>query len=709
MAWFALDGYALLRFCGALAILLLFYYLLFDRKARFVHCRYYLLSIVLVAVVAAIIRIPVYSSDTSVILTSEEYEVTDTVRMNVVGGREGMGDEESQMAGIIASKSGKWENEIATERENGWEEWIGAIRQINLFVLLYGVGCLVLLLRWIFAMMSIMRLKKWGSCYYENGILVVKNNRVASPFSFFRMIFINRKLSGETLHVILSHERSHIEHKHYWDTFFMEMFCIFFWFNPFIWLVKRELKALHEFEVDRCLLADGLELSKYQNIIFDELMGYGPEIANGFHNSMIKKRFIMMKETNIIRYSLLRRVLMIPAFAGVVVLFAFTEQKTEPNRVLLPTMADVPAMEIPVLPGYTLEQVQVKKQEVRSELILPLVAKKTVRSDSSEKSVVVKDTVSRYAPFKGREGFTFYPLREDQVVVSLLPFERREKVKYIETDKNETRVTIAVPIYFASNWVQFDKGFCIVDRENGDTYMIRSMTRGIELNKTYAVQGHANRMAEFTMVFPPLKSGVKHIDMYQKFPEMQAPYPSNGSASRFDDLRIKDYLPPRDIAKYYDREGRPKQSHKVEYLELRNDQIVVSDLPWNDTKVLKSIITDREETRVTIAVPIYFDRHWVQFSQGFCIEDLRNGDLYRIRSVDRDIKLNKTLIVVGQKGKMVEFTMIFPRLKKKTKRINMYTKFPEDSALAPTNSGSEWEWLGISIADYTPAQGQIYY
>lgn len=46
MAWFVFDGYALLRFCGALAVLLLVYYVLFDRKAKYLHCRYCLLSVI---------------------------------------------------------------------------------------------------------------------------------------------------------------------------------------------------------------------------------------------------------------------------------------------------------------------------------------------------------------------------------------------------------------------------------------------------------------------------------------------------------------------------------------------------------------------------------------------------------------------------------------------------------------------------------------
>lgn len=314
-------------------------------------------------------------------------------------------------------------------------------------------------------------------------------------------------------------------------------------------------------------------------------------------------------------------------------------------------------------------------------------------------------------PFVGREGITFYPLREDQVVVSLLAFERgRTFIRYIDTDRDETRITIATPIFFDSNWVQFDRGVCMVDRKTGDTYVIRSLTRGIELGKTLAVEGHKNRMVEFTMVFPPLKREVKYIDMHQKFPEMQIKSPSNsGEAWDWRNLKLADYQPPMDKDLYYDKEGRPKQNRKVEYLELRQDQVVLSALPKTDQTVITSIVNDKDETRVTLATPIHYDRNWVQFSKGFCIEDSRNGDIYKIRSLTRGIELNKTLVVVGQKGKMIEFTMVFPRLKKRSKYINLYTKYREDSALSPAYSSEGWNWKNIAVADYKAEKGQIYY
>lgn len=732
MAWLEFDVYALFRFCGALAALMAVYYLLFDRKARFKPCRYFLLSAVLVSVVAGVVRVPVYVPEQAVVIEFTGFpELSDLSGMaRGMEGDSGGGLAVEEEKGMPASRA-----EAVTEDaigslaagagagQEGWRKYAG---DSGVWLLAYGVVTVVLMVRWLLAMAGIMRLKRWGSCYEEEGCLVVRNNRVSSPFSFFKMIFVSRKLEGEALEVVVLHERCHIEHRHYVDMLVMELFCIVFWFNPFVWLVRRELRALHEFEVDRCLLSGGLELSKYQHIIFDELMGYGPRIANGFHNSLIKKRFIMMKNTNMVRFRLLRKVALVPVVAGVVALFAFTDRGTVVKQVTVPELPQVAELpELSVLPD-TLEagmlriegsavndlpELSMSKDEavtkpLREETTVP------VNVPDDDEPVVSGDEQlpKTRAPFKGREGIMFYPLSEDQVVISLLPYRNQSIPRYIDADKDETRVTIAVPIHYDSNWVIFNKGYAMVDRGSGDVYLVRSVTRGIEMNKAVTVEGHKKRMAEFTLVFPPLKKGVKVVDFCMKFPDMGIRSPSNGSVNSWmwKNVRIENYAPPRDYAKYYDKEGRPRLTRKVEYVNLRDDQVVVSPEPYSGQSKLVSIETEGDETRVTVAEPIHFDSNWVMYSKGIRMIDCRTGEVYPIRGLTRGMELNKTLIVNGQKKRMVEFTLVFPALKKKVKRVDLLEAYSEEAALAPAN-GTSWSWKGVKVADYDRKRGEIIY
>ncbi len=514
---FALDGYSLLRFGGASVLLLGIYYGLYDRKACFLHCRYYLLLMVLVAALVSVLRIPVYDSGREFVVTPVRAGevVEDAYQGRAASWREGNPVAPAENVTPAVTE----EEEMPGKEEKVWEAW----QTGEVLSLIYGIVAFVFLLRWVFAVVGIFRLKRWGSCEEWEGMLVVRNNRVASPFSFFKMIFVNRKLQGETLRVVLAHEKTHIEHKHYRDTLAIEMFCILFWFNPFVWLVKRELKALHEFEVDRYLLNHGIELSKYQHIIFNELMGYGPAIANGFHNSMIKKRFIMMKTVNNIRYGLLRKMMLLPAVAGLTVLFAFTDKETVKEQIWLPFMEDV-RMEEVVAVNNTLPDASDGLVAVQVEIAPVALSDRPLeemRDTLTEQAVVVDDSVAlqKYAPFKGREGFTFYPLTEEQVVISGLPFENRVKIKSIETFGNVTLLRILVPVCNDNHYVYFSKGFYMEDCRTRDVYQVRAIARDIEFDKNVVIRGHKGEMVEFSLIFPKLKKKVKKVNIFLKCPE----------------------------------------------------------------------------------------------------------------------------------------------------------------------------------------------
>lgn len=55
--------------------------------------------------------------------------------------------------------------------------------------IVYGSGVFILLVHLLVEMVRIWRLKRWGTCTTDaDGICIVRNNEVVSPFSFYRMI-----------------------------------------------------------------------------------------------------------------------------------------------------------------------------------------------------------------------------------------------------------------------------------------------------------------------------------------------------------------------------------------------------------------------------------------------------------------------------------------------------------------------------------------
>ena len=81
-----------------------------------------------------------------------------------------------------------------------------------------------------------------------DGFTAVFTGKEQGSFSFFRYAFFPSENVDSD---IMRHEMSHIGHHHSWDILFAEVMMILQWFNPFIYLYKKELQSLHEYQADR--------------------------------------------------------------------------------------------------------------------------------------------------------------------------------------------------------------------------------------------------------------------------------------------------------------------------------------------------------------------------------------------------------------------------------------------------------------------------
>lgn len=122
--------------------------------------------------------------------------------------------------------------------------------------------------------------------------------RPEGPFSFFRWIFVYPDAhTGEELHEILTHERTHARQWHSIDVMIGELACIVCWFNPFAWLMKREIRTNLEYMADEKVLETGHDSRTYQY----HLLGLSHHkaaatIYNSFNVLPLKKRITMMNK-----------------------------------------------------------------------------------------------------------------------------------------------------------------------------------------------------------------------------------------------------------------------------------------------------------------------------------------------------------------------------------------------------------------------------
>ena len=119
-----------------------------------------------------------------------------------------------------------------------------------------------------------------------------------APYSFFNQIVVGtRGLSDDELRCILAHESYHVSRNHTYDLLAAWLLCCGAWFNPFAWLIMREIRAVHEFQADAASIgACGRE--DYLHLLYRQATGTGyGHITNNFQSINIKKRIVMMNKT----------------------------------------------------------------------------------------------------------------------------------------------------------------------------------------------------------------------------------------------------------------------------------------------------------------------------------------------------------------------------------------------------------------------------
>lgn len=175
-------------------------------------------------------------------------------------------------------------------------------------------------------LLSIYKIKRLRKKYPETKIedvSFINTNEKGTPFSFFRFIFWNQAidLHSRSGQQIFNHEIAHVKEKHSYDKIFMNIVLIFFWLNPFFWLMRKELYMIHEFIADKEALEDS-DISSFAEMILQTVYpGQHFSSTNSFFYSPIKRRILMLTKNKNPKVNYISRLLVLPLAA--IVFFAF--------------------------------------------------------------------------------------------------------------------------------------------------------------------------------------------------------------------------------------------------------------------------------------------------------------------------------------------------------------------------------------------------
>ena len=153
-------------------------------------------------------------------------------------------------------------------------------------------------------------------------------------FSLFNRIYLSTANRDETtLQQIVAHETAHIHFHHSRDIALICVLQTLFWWNPFIWLWRRSLREVHEFQADDFVLNNGSDAQQYITLMLNlnGLKVKYPEFANGFCNSLTKKRLTMITQ-NRSKWARYRVLWSLPLIGALMLCFSFTEQPEAPEQ-----------------------------------------------------------------------------------------------------------------------------------------------------------------------------------------------------------------------------------------------------------------------------------------------------------------------------------------------------------------------------------------
>ena len=251
---------------------------------------------------------------------------------------------------------------------------------------IYVVGVCVALV-WI--LISIARVKRIISCGKKmqlegDNITLVLTEKQTEPFSWMHFVVMSRKDYETGNRAILLHEQAHVRMFHSVDVLLINLVCALQWFNPAAWLMRKNLKEIHEYEADAATLQSGISLKSYQDLLIKKAVGTsGHSIANSLNHSSLKNRLTMMYLKKSALYALPIVGISMAATAKTIVVYEYDKSETSitslsEDKVMQKTMLEQTK---------TTESIHVQKKELK-------LSKAEEKETAKETNELVVDSIS---------------------------------------------------------------------------------------------------------------------------------------------------------------------------------------------------------------------------------------------------------------------------------------------------------------------------
>ncbi|HSU28093.1 MAG TPA: M56 family metallopeptidase [Chitinophagaceae bacterium] len=304
--------YYLLKFAISLAVVYLFYHLILRRLTFYNWNRWYLMGYTLLSFFFAAINI-------TPLLQQNQLDKDRTILMIPT-----LREQVQQYTTLS-------DQEPSTT--STWSRW-------DWTLLILGIGVSILLLQFCIRYLSYLNMRRKAALISDNGMRLYRVEGDIIPFSFGRSIFINPNLhDSRELQEIIRHEFVHVRQRHSIDIIWTELLCVFSWYNPFSWMIRKAVRQNLEFIADNKVLENGIDKKQYQYLLVKVIGNNQFSIAQKFNFSSLKKRIAMMNKMKSAGLHLVKFLFILPL--AVVMLVAFRNKTADPSSALWSPFANL--------------------------------------------------------------------------------------------------------------------------------------------------------------------------------------------------------------------------------------------------------------------------------------------------------------------------------------------------------------------------------
>lgn len=298
--------------------LYLVYALAIHRRVSILLSRIFLLLIIPVSLVIASMDIPITR-------TSAESEAMSGYQLNLVTDVP-IQASSAELVSSHASSGGGDITSLGVQTEQVQTQAYASGSSLGVWdymMLVYVCGVVGMFIWTVMGIIRLCRLVSKCPKYDFAGSRVIFRDQNSAAFSFFGYICVNESLrDSASLGMILSHEQQHRKCHHTLDLIFMSIQRILLWFNPVTWYMTRDMRQIHEYEVDQRVVAQGVPLAEYlELLICSDRVDAVAALASSMSYSLTNKRLLMITK-KFGRSSMARLLLVVPVLVVMVALFS---------------------------------------------------------------------------------------------------------------------------------------------------------------------------------------------------------------------------------------------------------------------------------------------------------------------------------------------------------------------------------------------------